>query len=186
MRFNLKEREAVLVKVNPRDEKHGQDPKVATDLRLKFMLPSEELNQFGKGLEDFVYTEAKKGQTHISGHATEIRFPCISYPIKMADDVIGAKVTVHRGIDAKSDLEVDGAILKNFEVEPLQGGSVMVTLTASFYPDPKQEKKLGKLCLLTGQKIAVTVDSPTETEQRKQRDLLEDPEDDDQGGDDKK
>lgn len=173
MRFNLKNRGATLVKVNPRDEKHGQDPKVATDLRLKFMLPSEELEQFGKGLKGFIYTDAKRGQQRTDGDPTEIRFPCISYPIKMRDDVVGAKVTVHRGIDSKSDLEVDGAILKNFEVEPLAGGSVMIVLTASFYPDPKQEKKLGKLCLLTGQEIEVTIDSPTESEQRKQRDLLE-------------
>lgn len=169
MRFTLKEVGARVVNVNPRAENHGNEKKPTADLKLCVMLPNDELDQFDKSLRDVLYQKATKGQKDMHS-ATERKLEKIRM-FKWEDEVVGGTVTLIRGIDAKSNLEIEGCIVTDFRIEPLDGGSVSVTFTAKFHP--VSEKQIGKLCLLTGQDVVISVTSPTEREQQKQRDMLE-------------
>lgn len=169
MRFSLEEQTCRVVNVNPRAEKHGDENKPAADLKLRAMLPNKELKQFDKTLLDMVYQSGKQGDAF--GHMAELKYPKLKLPFGWEDEVVGGTVTVHRGIHAKSNIPIKNCLVGGFQIEPLQGGSVAVTFTAKFHPE--NEDQIGKLSMLIGQDIVVSVESPTEKEQAKQRDLLE-------------
>jgi hypothetical protein len=169
MRLTLKNREAVLANVNPRGESHGDQKKPAADLTLTVMLPNEELNQFSEHLRDLLYQKPSKGQQNAVA-LTDLRFPQLGI-LPWNDDVVGGALTFHKGIDAKSDLELTGCIINKFSVEPHEGGSVTLKFRVQFYPE--NEKQIGKLCMAAGQKVWISVASPTEKQQEKQRSLLE-------------
>lgn len=181
MRFTLMNTAARITNVNSRAESHGQEKKPAADLKLFVHLPNKELRQFDKTLRELFYTETTKGQVDAID-LTQIRYPKIRFPIMWEDEVVGATVTVHQGIGPDSDIKIEGAIVGKFQIEPLEGGSVGVGFSCQFRP--KDEHQIGRLCMLNGQEVPVTVESPTEKEQQKQRDLLDtDPEEKDKGKD---
>jgi hypothetical protein len=173
MRFSLKETECRIMNVNSRAETHGDQRKPAADVKLKCMLPNAELKQFDKALVDLFYEKATKGQADMHS-ATQLRYPQLKTPIGWEDEVIGGELTVHRGISSKSNIEIKGCIINGFTIEPIEGGSIGVIFTAKFHPE--SEDQIGKLCMLNGQDVIVSVVSPTQREQEKQRSLLDEDE----------
>lgn len=165
MKFKLNEVTARLQNVNPRPELHGQESKLAADLKVEVKLPNTELAQFDARLKSVLY-EKSNGQPDLVSqsdpeHTTQLRFPQLGVPIKWAGEQVGGTLTVHRGISAKSDLVLEGALFNEFRIEPLEGGSVSVTFRVQIHPD---EKEIGKLCTMTGTDIVITVEPPAETE----------------------
>jgi acyl carrier protein len=164
MKFILSEVTARLLNVNPRPELHGQDTKLAADLKLEVKLPNAELAQFDPRLKGTLYEKSSAQGDLVSGadpdHMTQLRFPQLGVPIKWAGEQVGGKLTVHRGISAKSDLVLDGVLVNEFRLEPLEGGTVSTTFRAQIHPD---EKEIGKLCTMTGTDIVISVE-PAETD----------------------
>lgn len=177
MRFSLKEQECRIINVNSRAETHGDVKKPAADLKFKTLLPNSELKQFNKTLLDVFYEKTTKGQTDMHS-LTQLRYPQLKVPVGWEDEVIGGELTVHRGISSKSNIVVKSCIINGFTIEPLEGGSIGVVFTVKFHPE--NEDQIGKLCMLNGQDVSVSVVSPTEREQVKQRDLLSPPEKEDE------
>lgn len=169
MRFTLKNRQAKLINVNPRGETHGDSKKPAADLTLSVMLPNEEVNQFADDLREFLYQKTKRGQADMHS-LTDLKYPQMGI-VPWNDDVVGGTVTFHKGINSKSDLELAACMINKFSLEALEGGSVSVKFRVQFYPE--NEKQIGQLCMATGQDVWVSVQSPTEKQQEKQRSLLD-------------
>lgn len=165
MKFALKEETCRLQNVNPRPELHGENPKPAADLKLEVTLPNDELAQFDRRLKPFLYEKETSQPDLISqadtDHLTQLRFPALGLPLKWAGEQVGGKLIVHRGIGPKSDLVIEDPIVNEFRIEPLEGGSVVVTFRVQFHPD---EKAIGKLCMLTGTDIVVSVEPPKDVE----------------------
>lgn len=163
MRFELREANCRLLNVNPRPELHGEDKKAAADLKLQTHLPNGELAQLHPNLKHLLYVKDTDRPDLVSQadpeHATMLRFPQMQPPLKWQGEIVGATITVHRGISPKSDLVIEGAIVNEFRLEPLEGGSVVATFRVQFHPE---EKAIGKLCMLTGTDIVVTVAPPAE------------------------
>lgn len=164
MRFELKEILHRLVNVNPRPEMHGQDKKPAADLKLSCMLPNTELAQLHPMLKGLLFEKASNQADLVSDadpeYAPTKRFPQLGSPLKWEGEMVGAVLTVHQGISPRSDLVLDGCIINKFALEPLEGGSVAVTYQVQFHPE---EKEIGKLCMLAGQDVKVSLTPPTET-----------------------
>ena len=161
MKFELRKENAKLIDVNPRAELHGEATKPACDLKLRVMLPSAELIQLHPNLRAMLYQKPTNPDLadQASGEDTALRFPQLTPPYKWAGEVVGGVVTIHHGISAKSDLVLEGALVNEFRLEPLEGGSVETTFRVQCHPD---EKAFGRLCAMTGSDIVVTVEPPTE------------------------
>lgn len=163
MKFALTEIAHRLQNVNPRPEIHGEEKKAAADLELNCMLHNKELDQLHPQLRKLLYLKDTSQPDLISGadddHITLLQFPQIKYPFGWDGEIVGAKVTIHRGIGPKSDLVLDGVVVNKFRVEPIEGGSVGLTYRVQFHPD---EKAIGKLCMLTGTDVVVSLTPPDE------------------------
>ena len=156
MKFELEEENAKLLDVNPRAEIHGENAKPAADLKIKVMLPSGELPQFHPTLRSMLYEKSSNPDLvdAATGEANSLRFPQIGLPLKWAGEMVGATVTIHHGISQKSDLELEGVLVNEFRLEPLEGGSVETTFRVQCHPD---EKQFGRLCSMVGTDIVVSV-----------------------------
>lgn len=165
MKLLLKEVNARLLNVNPRPELHGEDKKPAADLKLSVLLHNNELAQFDRRLKPFLY-EKDTGQKDLvsdadADHLTQLRFAALGLPLKWAGEQVGGTFTVHRGISPKSDLVIEGPIINEFRLEPLEGGSVVLVFRVQFHPD---EKAIGKLCMMTGTDVQISVEPPEDGE----------------------
>jgi len=164
MRLTLNEVTARLINVNPRPELHGEDKKPAADLKFHTLLPNSELAQFHPMLKAMLYVKDTDQADLVSQndpeHATALRFPLLCRKaLSWESEIVGGKVTIHHGISAKSHLVLDGAIVNEFRLEPLQGGTVGITFRVQIHPD---EKTAGKLCMLTGTDMTISVEPPAE------------------------
>jgi hypothetical protein len=166
MRLTLTEANCRLLNVNPRPELHGEDKKAAADLKITTHLPNTELAQFHPNLKHLLYVKDSDRPDLVSQadpeHATMLRFPQLLAPLKWQGEIVGAAITVHRGISAKSDLKIEGCLVNEFRLEPMEGGSVAVTFRVQFHPD---EKTIGRLCMLTGTDVVVSVAPPEEAQE---------------------
>lgn len=160
MQFRITELNAKLINVNVRPELHGDEAKPAVDLKIETMIPNTELGQFDEGLLGMLFRKGEQVDLDVD-HLAALRFPKLRLPIGWDDEVVGGRVTIHRGISAKSDLVLEGGVVNEFRLEPLEGGSVSVTFRVQTHPD---EKTLGKLGMLAGQKIVVSVVPPESDE----------------------
>lgn len=177
MRFSLNEQTCRIVNVNNRAENFGNEKKPAADIKFRCAIENSELKQFNKNAVDALYEKATKGQGDLHS-LTQLKFPTMRQPVGWDDEVVGGEVTVHRGLSAKSNIKLKGCIVKGFATELLQGGSMQLDFTVRFYPEDKDQ--IGELCMLNGQDVVVSVVSPTEREQKKERDLLDAAEKDDE------
>lgn len=165
MKFVLKEVLCKLINVNPRPEMHGDDKKPAADLKLSALLHNKELDQLHPGLRGAIYEKDNSQPDLVSQDdpefLTALRFASLAMPLKWAGEQIGGRVIVHRGLGGKSDLVIESPVVNEFRVEALEGGSVIIGFRVQFKPD---EKAIGKLCMLTGQDIVVSVEPPEDGE----------------------
>lgn len=141
MQFRLNEVTAKLLNVNPRPELHGEDKKTAADLKLEVMVPNKELGQFHAGLLHALYEKDAAQADLVSkedeDHVTMLRYPTLGLPLKWIGEQVGGQVIVHRGIGPKSDLELDGVVVNEFRLEPIQGGTLGIIFRVQFHPEEK-------------------------------------------------
>lgn len=163
MRFQLSEATCRLLNVNPRPELHGEEKKPAADLKLSTTLPNLELAQLHPALKGLLFMKDDNQRDLVSEgdpeYATLLRFAELQAPLKWQGEIVGATLTVHHGISPRSDLVIEGCMLNEMRLEPLNGGSVVFTFRVQFRP---LEKEIGKLCMLTGQDIVVSLAPPSE------------------------
>lgn len=177
MRFSLREQTCRITNVNNRAENFGKEKKPAADIAFRCSIENGELRQFSKQALEGFYQKPTTGQDDMHS-LTALVYPNMKQPIGWEEEVVGAEVTVHRGLSAKSSIKLKGCIINRFTTELMQGGSMQLSYTVRFYPEDKDQ--IGELCMLNGQDVVVSVVSPTEREQKKERDLLDAAEKDDE------
>ena len=166
MQLELTAVPAYLANVNARAEMHGEEKQPAGDLKIKVQLGNDVLAMFHPTLKSMLYyfdkakaedddlaEQAKQGE---AGYAPHIRFQQLP-GISWEDEMVGAKVTIHAGIDQKSDIVLDPCDVNNFKLEPQEGGTVQITFRVQAHPD---EKQFGKLSFLIGTNTNITIDPP--------------------------
>ena len=161
MKLSLSNTEAKVSSVNPRAELHGEDPKPACDVNLEFALSNDELAQLHPSLKGFLYVKDEDRPDLVSQadpeHATMLRFPQLGVPVKWDGEMIGAEALFHYGTSEKSHIKLSGCVVGKFALEPLEGGSVLTTLQVQCHPD---EKQMGRLGMMVGTKVPVTITPP--------------------------
>lgn len=160
--FEITDRTAKITSFNPRAEKHGKDVQPAADLDFACLLPSFVLSMFSKELpEHFFWKDpnAMQGDLADAGHpAPNKRFGnLLEYPQKLNYEMIGAEIIIGYGIGGDSDISITDCKIKNFKVEPQEGGTVALSFQAQFHQD---EEIGGRLSVMVGQEVQISLIPP--------------------------
>jgi len=161
-----------LSNVNPRIEKHGPESVPAVDLNFIMDAPNDVLSYFDGGLLNALFTvrtEAQSdAQTEIDGlapvsHLPNLRFPKMS-PIKWDWQGAGYTLEIDYGLGGNRNMVLETCDVCKFVIDCKEGGTVelkfQVQVTAGL-----TEQIIGKLSMLIGQEVGVTLLSPKTIEQ---------------------
>lgn len=143
--FGLKKVKAKVAHLNVRDEKHGDDPVLAVDVKISADVPNTFLDSLGHGMRAALYRGEgeKAGETFDIelDHMPVLRFPQLA-PIKWRAGLVGCKFIVHG--PKKADDVLFEADVKDLDLEPKEGGTVALTFKASVLPTSEELAKLGE------------------------------------------
>lgn len=154
--FDIEKKPCTLQHINIRDEKHGEENVLAIDMKLTGDFDGDILAEFGPELRHALYKKADGGDLvdTASEVPTALRFPQLCQPLKFADEIIGASVTVAYGI---GDIALETCDINNFKIECHDGGTVRVTYRVQARPTGEQ---LAKLSQVLGTAVEVSIDPP--------------------------
>ena len=160
--FTVTAYEAKYLNYNPRPEKHGDEDVPAADLKFELIGPHSMIECFGEGLRDFLFREPGVGedaQTTLDlggDKRTKVKYrECSTLPWDA--EFPGYTVTVSTGLDTGESLVFNGAKLKAFKFQAMDGGAVKITLSAAVYPDEAQS---GKLFVWQKKTLVLTLERP--------------------------
>lgn len=136
--FNPQRHPADLTNVNTRIERHGDERKLAADFRLTMKVGADNLNDIEPRLRESLFrTPASGDQPQLvdQGSAFTVVNHPLAEPTKLRHKFPGYEMTL---ADPASESNDDGdslfladVELKKITVEPHEGGSATVTLSAS-------------------------------------------------------
>lgn len=162
--FELTRVTAKLHSYSPRRELHGDDPQPAASLTFDVKLGADLLAMFAPTLRSSLFHKADgvvRNLADAASDANDLRYPQITDPIKWELEIVGAELTIHRGLGPKSDLVLPLCDVDNFSLLPMQGGIVAVRFRVACHPSESQS---GKLAFLIAEEVEITLDPPEPVE----------------------
>jgi hypothetical protein len=154
---------AKLASLNVRSEHHGDELVTAVDIKLRVMLPNLVLDSFSPGLCEALYMAGESaphadtdGQGELSLPVSDrpaLRFPQLASALKWDAELPACEIL----IDALGhSVALEAMKVGRFELEPNEGGSVLVTLTAqsTHYPG---EERMGHLCAIVAHDVRLSI-----------------------------
>lgn len=162
MMFTLDKKPCTLVHVNARSEIHGEDRKLAMDLKIAVVLSHRQLDEFHPRLRDAMYTKDGGAQAELlkddpAVHPTFSQLESIKWSEKF--EGYTASVTTTYG---SLDVDIISAIVDKFLFVPKDGGSVAVTFRVRAQSDGET---IGALCEHIQQDILLSLTPPPATGQ---------------------
>lgn len=162
MQFALDRQQTKIASYNPRAEKHGDENVPAGDLKLDVTCHSSILDVFDKGLRKTLYRKPGPGEQPElplgnSDGLTALKLPHLG-PLKWDEDFPGYSLTITPGMGLTEPLRITDVELSKFVIEPMDGGSVRIVLSASFHPDAALS---GALCALIQETVEVSLTPPS-------------------------
>ncbi|GAB3054328.1 hypothetical protein [Stenotrophomonas tumulicola] len=158
--FELNDAAAKVANFNPRAEKHGEENKLAGDLKCVAVVNSGVLDFFNKELRKALYRKATPGEQQdlIEGTdgLTAVKFPRLG-SLSWAEEYPGYELIIGSGLGLSEPIAITDVTLKRFKFEPLEGGSLQVTFSAVFHPTSEEA---GLLCALIQNEVSLTLVSP--------------------------
>lgn len=167
--FQLAEEQAKITSFNPRAEKHGEENVPAGDIRVQVACPNTVLDHFGKGLRPTLYRKAAAGESYttdvrdVPENLTQRTMPQLK-PLRFEGDWPGYSATIVPGMGLTDPIELDDIKVSNFQLEPMDGGTVVVAFSMSCHPDEEQS---GRLCSLIQNSVTLTLVPPKDSSQAK-------------------
>lgn len=158
--FELNDATAKVANFNPRAERHGDENKLAGDLKLVVCVANGVLDYFQKGLRQSLYRKAAQGEQQglIEGGdgLTAVKFPKLG-AIPWDEEYPGYDLVIAGGLGLTEPLVISDVTLKKISFEPLEGGSLQMTFSAVFHPT---KSEAGALCELIKNDVQLTLVSP--------------------------
>lgn len=162
--FELTDKAAKLESFNPRAEKHGDENKLAGDIKLAVTMGNGVLSHFDGKLREALYRKASQGEQQdlIDGQdaLVAVRFPRLG-SVKWDEDFPGYLLQIGTELGLADTIELVDVTLRKFSFQPLEGGSVAVGFSIICHPDPSEA---GALCALIQEDVQVTLIPPTREE----------------------
>lgn len=166
--LNTEKREASLQNVNLRIQRHGEDRVTAADLKFEFSLGSQDLDSIAPGLKETLYRQPTTGDQMQLGTGPEgwtvLRHPDLE-PVRIKGKFPGYELALGLPHQDPANGEWFGLVdveLKKVTVDPKDGGTVVVTVTASM---PVDDDEVGEItAFLRAGDVLLTLNPPTATE----------------------
>lgn len=157
--FSLSEQRAKLSNVNIRAEIHGEETKIAVDLKIDVKMSNDVLSEFSPELKSSFYKKKDHGQADLidePGRLTALKFPQMS-PIKWDWQGVGYKTVINYGVSGKDDIGLDMTDIDQFRFDPMDGGTVDMSFRIVAHPTPEE---IGRLSELVQREITLTLEEP--------------------------
>ena len=157
MEFHLEKHAAHVAMVQLREEKHGEESVLATDVRITLDTPNDFLSYLSPTLKWSLYDRPDSAQGELvedKSHLPRLRYAEI--PKIHWDGEMRADVVIHNLVEP-GDTEMEGATIDKMVLECLDGGTVTVTFRVKVLPAPKLAAALP---VLLGKDVRVTVRPP--------------------------
>ena len=158
--FELEKASSFISSFNPRAEKHGEDNKLAADIKVELQLHNSALDSFHKDLRPALFRKPAKGEQQdlIDKDAmTAVKFPRLG-AISWDEEFTGYEIEIGIGLGLSEPLFMADVTVKKFRFEPLEGGSVSVTFSVICHPDAEEA---GLLCGLIQSDVELTLTPPS-------------------------
>lgn len=160
MPFELEAQQAKLTSVNPRAELHGEDKKPAVDLKFEVAADNGVLANFGADLRSSLYTLPDAQEDLIDPERlTKLKYPKMS-GFKWEQEGAGYTAEIDYGLGGDSNIVLEDLKVDGFRIQPMEGGTVIVSFRAIAHPD---EGDTGKLCSLIQRDVELTLTAPPPT-----------------------
>lgn len=164
--FDIDDARCHVRSTNFRVEKHGDENRSAVDLNLELMRPATDLAMFGPQLRDALFwRDPSAAETSLfddidpSLEKPNLRCPMLKGPFAIDASYVGCTVTIAWGLGGpKSDIVLDPCKVNRIRIEPLEGGSVVITLRVQFAGI--DDKTAGRLAMLIDQETVVSIEAP--------------------------
>lgn len=159
----LTQHQAKCLGVSKREEFHGEELVDAMTVRIRITTPCMELDQwFGKHARTQWY-EHKDTQTMpgVEPVTTELRAPMFPGPHKMTYEGVGYVFSMRRGAGHSKSLSVElsGADLKKFTLDPKQGGSCVLDFSVNVAG--LDDETMGRINGMSGRDVEVMFAPPS-------------------------
>lgn len=152
MAFALKKQKGKIAHLNVREEKHGDDPVLAVDVKVKADVSNKFLDDLSPGLRSALFAAEGATQPDLDAdHFTVLRFPQLA-PLKWDVSVVGGKLTLH-GAKKADDLEFECHV-KEATLSCKEGGTVELTFQAAVLPTTDEA---GLLAGFLGKDVKVSI-----------------------------
>lgn len=169
MKLTFTNQRMTIVSVTARAEAHGEEREPASDIGLRADLPNDVLSVFDPQLKGALYyfddgrpkDLVDQGKKHEPGFLPHLRFPMMGVPLHWGAEIVNARIHIKRPGEAKA-VTLTPAKVNKFAFEPLDGGTVTLSLRVQYKPD---EKQAGKLALLVQQEVDVTLELVEEAQE---------------------
>ncbi len=152
MALILKRQTVKVAHLNVREEKHGEEPVLAVDIKLTADMRNDFLEDLGEGLKAALYRPDEEQLAGVEVPMSILRFPALKiggWGVLLPN----VALTLH-GAKKADDLVFEGKIQKAVGLDPKEGGTVEVALQIQVNPTPEE---LGRLSSLLGHATKVSV-----------------------------
>jgi len=144
--FQLDKHEAAIANVNQRIQRHGDERRLAADVKFALSASNEVLDAFDPTLRQDLFRKPGSGEQQelpsIGGdRLTEVKHPALE-PLKLNHEFKGYELHIDGLLDAGTPIVLVDVGLKRFVLEPKEGGSVQMTFTASAQVEPAELAEL--------------------------------------------
>jgi hypothetical protein len=143
-----------------RIERHGDDRKLAADIKLSMNVHGTVLDDLERGLHESLFRKPGSGEQQDlidPASLTAVKFPHIQ-PLVLSHKFTGYEASIGFGDEEDVELFLADVEIKKITVQPLEGGSVEMTLTASANIDSDDVAELA--ILLVAENVALTLTPP--------------------------
>lgn len=162
--FEVNAKEVLLKSVTLRTEKHGEEPKPACTLRVKLTGPNSLLDLIDGDLIESLYEareEPKQGELLNRNDLRFAKYPALK-PLKLDLEMPDYRVRiVNEMAPEEAKFILPDCTLKNFEIEPSDGGSVHISFNINCEPEAEA---IGWFYKAQKHNITITLQAPEEQE----------------------
>ncbi|MDW3684867.1 hypothetical protein RA280_24565 [Cupriavidus sp. CV2] len=142
--------------INTRNEKHGDESVLATDLKLQARLSNDVLSLFSSSLKSSLYHKDDAVQGSL---VTDAGFlPNLKHPQLGALKWDGAwehqRLQIHNGVREEFDIVLTDAKVNKLTLDLQEGGTVFVNFRVQAHPD---EKTTARILQLLGQEVHMSL-----------------------------
>ncbi|AMR77635.1 hypothetical protein [Cupriavidus nantongensis] len=154
-----------ILHVNVRNEKHGDEPVLGMDLRLRARVSNDSLAMFSTTLKSSFYHKDDSVQGDLvttADHLPNLKNPKLGMQ-KWEGTWEHQLLTIHHKVKKEDDIKLDDVRVKKLVFDMQEGGTVFIDFTAQAHPD---EKVSARLIALLGQEVhmSLTVDEDAQEE----------------------